>query len=136
MHTPVDHTRVIYTFGNNEDTSFEHAMREIDLWAEIYAFDDRPDPNSKALTGGLFRFHPYSLSDKSEGSRKTLSAIAVDLGHSKIDVLEMDLTHGAEYKAVPEFLNTKSSGSPHVDQVSDKYRWIMMIYPDRRLDLD
>ena len=117
MHTPAGHTRVIYTFGNNEDTSFEHAMREIDLSAEIHAFDDRPDPLSKILTGALFRFHPYALADQTEGRKMTLSDMATQLGHTMIDILEMDLTHGAEYKAVPQFLK-KSSGSPHVQQVS------------------
>lgn len=118
---------VIYSLGGNRQTEFEQAM--IDATScEVFQFDCTVDAASMVpIVARLrqpqrFHFHETCIGVDGEsmtfGGRtaklKSLKTIMTDLGHTRIDLLKIDI-EGSEHKAVPAFL---SSGVPLPQQLS------------------
>ncbi len=131
---------VVYSFGVGEDVSFDLGLMER-TGAEVFAFDPTPRSvawvREQALPAG-FRMHAFGLaahdgtlsfappanpehvshSSVPSGSAgavefavKRLSTVARELGHSRLDVLKMDI-EGAEYAVIDDVL----AHGPPVDQ--------------------
>ena len=61
-----------------------------------------------------FKFHPIGIGANNEGKLRTLHNITSELGHSRIDVLKMDI-ESAEYSVIPDIFSDPNR--PRIDQI-------------------
>eukprot|EP01083_Nonionella_stella_P067798 179557_1 len=89
---------VVYSFGSHGSFDFEISLRKANLPCEIHIFD----PTSKNLGSEEKRwtYHDYGIGAKTEkirvGQVKSLTEIMKELGHSRVDILKIDV-EGSEF---------------------------------------
>jgi hypothetical protein len=91
---------VVYSFGSWDELSFEVGMKDVAPNCEIHIFDPFNPPDPAAVAHYNLHRHVYGVSDKDAGNMRSLQSIMNELGHTKIDVLKIDV-EGAEHQALP-----------------------------------
>ncbi len=81
---------IIYSFGSNNEFSFEEAIHDFNTKCEIFTFD--PIVSNPTNKPGFVKFRPWGLGsqDSVEESIFTLPTIMRNLGHRNITVLKVD----------------------------------------------
>jgi hypothetical protein len=117
---------VVYSFGLGDDISFDADMAGL-FGCEVHAFDPSPSVRryfakyhpGQAVGKGKFWYHNIGLGPTSTEPGKTdelvledekcvvkhLGEIAAELGHSRVDVLKMDV-EGGEMPAMMEIISS------------------------------
>ena len=105
----------MYSFGSYADLSFEVGVRKMAPNCEVHTFDPFNPPNVAAAAHYNVHRHVWGVSDKESSNMRSLQSIMKELGHSKVDVLKIDV-EGAEVQVLP---NIASAGLLHiaVDQI-------------------
>lgn len=122
--TPAPET-VIYSFGVNDESTFEAEMLARIPSAQIFAYDfsvDKFGPQLSPKYSSRAHFYKYGLGDKNEKKEPnvqfyTLQSLMSQNNHSYIDILKIDI-EGSEYTALDSFMNScEASGIMPVGQI-------------------
>lgn len=129
---------VIYSFGVSVKPSFDFDISKSFPLCTLHAFDPNQhsvDMMASLLTAGSlpanFQFHPYGVSNMDgiallDGHLKLpvkrLPTIMQDLGHSKIDILKIDI-EGSEYALFRDIIESKSGVLKNVRQLLIEFHW-------------
>ena len=110
-------TALIYSFGSNEDFSFERAVKEELPNAEIHTFDRQ----RSTCPENVCVFHQAFLGNGRVAGTKSLLMIIDELGHRQreIDVLKVDI-EGSEFSLFEDFFQTVKNNrntAPYVRQI-------------------
>jgi len=122
-HPPPSKT-IIYSFGVNDESTFEAEMLARIPSAEIFAFDysvDRLGLQISTAHSSRAFFSKVGLGAKDEPSKSppfyTLSTLMAQNNHSYIDILKIDI-EGSEYTAFDSFMDScDASGVMPIGQV-------------------
>lgn len=128
---------IVYSFGVGHDISFDVEMAGL-LGCEVHAFDPGPSVQrsfadyhpGQTVGKGRFWYHPVGLGPTSnklgkttelviEGQKcevKRLSELAAELGHTRVDVLKIDI-EGGEMPALTEILASGTLAKLSVKQI-------------------
>jgi hypothetical protein len=81
---------IIYSFGSNDEFSFEEAIHDFNTKCEIFTFD--PTVSNPTNKPGFVKYRPWGLGsqDSVDESIFTLPTIMRRLGHRNITVLKVD----------------------------------------------
>eukprot|EP01083_Nonionella_stella_P269067 910083_1 len=107
---------VVYSFGSHGSFDFEISLRKANLPCEIHIFD----PTSKNLGSEEKRwtYHDYGIGAKTEkirvGQVKSLTEIMKELGHSRVDILKIDV-EGSEFATF--FALDEANEMPEIGQM-------------------
>ena len=115
---------IIYSFGVNDESTFEAEMLARIPSAQIYAYDysvTKFGPQIPAAYSARAHFKQLGLGSKDELDRKpqffTLRTLMAQNGHSYIDILKIDI-EGSEYTALDAFMDScEADGVMPVGQV-------------------
>ncbi|THH20621.1 hypothetical protein EUX98_g8546 [Antrodiella citrinella] len=112
---------VIYSFGINEESSFEAALLTRSPGCQVWGYDfsvSRFGPEIESLPALKSRshFHPYALSARDAHAPEasppeyTLASLMAANNHTWIDVLKVDI-EGAEFESLAQFVDDFSGGN-------------------------
>lgn len=102
------HNCVIYSLGSYNDFSFEEAMLSATPCA-IHTFDCTVDGSTKPADSRIV-FHRQCLGDSGAPGFFSLPQLAAQNGHTRIDLLKMDI-EGGEYGVFASLLAAASDGN-------------------------
>jgi hypothetical protein len=102
---------IIYSFGVNDESTFEAEMLERIPSAQIFAYDfsvDKFGPQLSSAYASRAHFSKVGIGAKNEPQKSppfySLSGLMAQNNHSYIDILKIDI-EGAEYEALDAFMN-------------------------------
>jgi hypothetical protein len=124
QHASTHPETIIYSFGVNDESTFEAEMLARIPSAQIFAFDfsvSRFGPQIAAAHSARAHFKQVGLGAKDEFSRSpqffTLHSLMVQNKHTYIDILKIDI-EGAEYEALDAFMDSfEREGTLPIGQV-------------------
>ncbi|KAL2065662.1 hypothetical protein VTL71DRAFT_3332 [Oculimacula yallundae] len=124
-HEPKKPATIIYSFGVNDESTFEAEMLSRIPSAEIFAYDFSVERiGSQIPAGDLARVHfsKFGLGAADEGSKSppffTLKTLMDRNKHTYIDILKIDI-EGSEYTALDSFMDAcdRAGGVMPIGQV-------------------
>jgi len=118
---------VIYSFGINDDSSFESALLKRAPGCEVWGYDFSVEHWGPQITNDpelrdRAHFHPWALGGSDDHGEHThpkywtLQSLMSLNGHAFIDILKID-TEGAEFDALTSFVNAHAHGLLPIGQL-------------------
>ena len=88
IHLQQSNRCVVYSFGSNNDFSFETAVHIFNPTCELHTFD--PTVLHPSLLPPFVRYHTWGLGSSAAPYNFTLSDVMRELGHTYVNVLKID----------------------------------------------
>ena len=95
-----------------------------DYKCAIHTFDPEKLPTQETATRNRFHVHDMGISDTDNGKFRRVSTIMIELGHSHIHVLKIDV-EGHEKESLPALV--KDGTLAHVDQLSIEFHSVQLM---------